>query len=158
MPNTTETNGRQGMTKNKAHPIFERGIPETFDELYAEHPLRAIHDKVSYENALEIVQALSGLDLNVDQDEYLETLGILINDYEEENLEILPNASPVEVLRFLKEDHNLSTRELGRILGKDESLGSKILTGERSITLEHAIKLAKYFGVKPQIFLDLRLK
>src|SRR5260221_5665680 len=107
MPNTTETNGRQGMTKNKAHPIFERGIPETFDELYADHPLRAIHDKVSYENALEIGEALSGLDLNVDQDEYLETLGILLNAYGEENLAILPNASPLQALRFLTADHTV---------------------------------------------------
>ncbi len=157
MLSTTEENGRQAMTNTKTHPVFENGIPDTFDKLCIEHPLRPIRDHVGHENALEVVLALAGLDLNDDQEDYLEALGTLVNEYEVKNLETLPQASPIEVLRHLVEDRNLSSRQVGRILGKDESLGSKILAGDRSITTEHAVKLAKYFSVKPEIFLNLRV-
>jgi HTH-type transcriptional regulator / antitoxin HigA len=145
------------MTKAKAHPVFENGIPNTYDRLFMEHPLRPIHDEVAHENALEIVQALAGLNLNADQEDYLEVLGTLVNEYEGNNLDTLPNAKPLEALKFLVADRKMSTRELGRVLGKDESLGSKILAGERSITPEHAVKLAKHFAVRPELFLNLSL-
>jgi HTH-type transcriptional regulator/antitoxin HigA len=106
---------------------------------------------------VEIIDALAGLNLNNDQEDYLELLGTLVNEYEESNLGTLPDAKPIEVIRYLLADHKLSTRELGRILGKDESLGSRILSGERFITPEHAVALAKYFGVSPYVFLDLRI-
>lgn len=144
------------MTNTKTNPIFENGIPDTFEKLCLEYPPRPIHDSVSHDNAVEIIDALSGLELNDDQEQFLELLGNLVNEYEKNNLETLPDANPLDVLRFLLEDHNISSRELGRILGKDESLGSKILSGDRSITPEHAIKLANRFGVRPEIFLDLR--
>jgi antitoxin component HigA of HigAB toxin-antitoxin module len=82
-------------------------------------------------------------------------ISMLVNEYEENNLDMLPQASHIDVLKFLVEEHNTSTRELGRILDKDESMGSKILSGERSITPEHAVKLAKHFSVRPEIFLNL---
>ncbi|MBV8102181.1 MAG: helix-turn-helix domain-containing protein [Verrucomicrobia bacterium] len=62
-----------------------------------------------------------------------------------------------DALRFLVEQNNITGRELARLLGKDESLGAKLLSGERSITVEHAVTLAKRFGVKPDIFLNLRI-
>jgi HTH-type transcriptional regulator / antitoxin HigA len=145
------------MTKTKANPIFENGIPDTFEKLCSEYPPRPIHDSESHDDAVEIIDALSGLKLNDDQEDYLEVIGTLINQYEENNLDILPSASPREVLAFLLDQNNITGRELGRILGKDESLGAKILSGERSITIEHAVALAKRFAVKPEIFLNLRI-
>ena len=60
-----------------------------------EHALRPIHDRVAHDNTIEIIDALSGLDLNDDQEDYLEVLGTLVNEYEHSNLEILPAASPI---------------------------------------------------------------
>ena len=64
-------------------------------------------------------------------------------------------ASPIDVLKLLLEQHKVSARELSRILGKDESLGSLILTGRRSITVEHSKMLGEHFNVKPSVFLGL---
>jgi antitoxin component HigA of HigAB toxin-antitoxin module len=58
-------------------------------------------------------------------------------------------------LRYLTQESHISSRELSRILGKDESLGAKILSGERKITVEHAKKLADRFKIKASAFLDL---
>jgi HTH-type transcriptional regulator/antitoxin HigA len=142
-------------TTKKANP-FPRGIPDTFTQLVCVWCPRAIHDKVEFNNAVEIVNALAGFDLNQEQEDYLETVSILVDDYDRKHHPQPVPAKPVEVLRHLVEDHNLSSRALGRILGKDESLGSKILSGGRAITVEHAMTLSKHFGVRPEIFLDLR--
>jgi hypothetical protein len=41
-------------------------------------------------------------------------------------------AAPLDVLRYLVKENNISSRELGRTLGVDETLGSKILSGQRN--------------------------
>jgi len=143
------------MIKSKAHRVFGNGIPDTFAKLCMEHLPRPIHDKVDHENALEVIRALAGLDLNADQADYFEALAIIVNDYEAKNLEILPASTPIEVLRYLVEQNGISTRELGRILGKDESLGGKILSEERNITVEHARTLSQRFNVKASVFLGV---
>ena len=135
---------------------FPKGIPETFAELVDVWVPRAIHDRRDFENAMEIIEAMAGLDLNAEQEDYLETISILADEYDHKNNPQPATAKPVQVLRHLVEDHNLSSRALGRILGKDESLGSKILAGERAITVDHAVTLAKHFGIRPEAFLDLR--
>ena len=144
------------MTKSKTTDrIFGDGIPNTFVKLCMVHIPRPIHDKAEYGNAMEIVHALAGLELNDEQEDYLETLSVMVNYFEEKQLEKLPKATPLEVLKYLVEANNISGRELGRILGKDESLGAKILSGERGITLDHAKKLAARFGIGPSAFLDI---
>ena len=45
--------------------------------------------------------------------------------------------------------------ELGRILGVDETLGTKLLSGERNITVQHAKKLGDRFAMHPTAFLNL---
>jgi antitoxin component HigA of HigAB toxin-antitoxin module len=143
------------MTRSKTYGVFERGIPESFEQLCMEHLLRPIHDKAGHENALEVIHALAGLELNPDQEDYFEVLAIIVNDYEAKNMGRLPSSNGVEVLRYLTQENHISSRELSRILGKDESLGAKILSGERKITVEHAKKLADRFKIKASAFLDL---
>ncbi len=65
-------------------------------------------------------------------------------------------SDPLEVLRYLVEENGVTTRKLGKILGVDHSVAARILTGERSITVEHAEKLGARFKVEPQLFLGLR--
>jgi len=44
--------------------------------------------------------------------------------------------------------------DLGGLLIVDTNIGSKILNGERSITVEHVRKLAARFNVRPELFVD----
>jgi HTH-type transcriptional regulator/antitoxin HigA len=144
-------------TTKRANP-FPRGIPETFDELVRVWVPKAIHDRVEFDNASEIINAMAGFDLNSDQEDHLETVSILADEYDRKHNRQPARAEPIEVLRHLVEEHNLSGRALGRVLGKDESLGSKILSGDRAITVDHAVTLAQYFGIGPEAFLRLRYK
>jgi len=44
--------------------------------------------------------------------------------------------------------------ERSRPLDVDASMGSKILKGDRSLTVEHVRKLAARFGVRAELFID----
>ncbi|OGT36646.1 MAG: hypothetical protein A3F11_11590 [Gammaproteobacteria bacterium RIFCSPHIGHO2_12_FULL_37_14] len=58
--------------------------------------------------------------------------------------------SPIEILRFLMDEHDLGQDDLPEI--GSQSLVSKILNGKRQLTLEHIHSLSKRFGVSPAIF------
>jgi HTH-type transcriptional regulator/antitoxin HigA len=59
------------------------------------------------------------------------------------------------MLKSLCREHRINTRQLGEVLGVDQSVATRILSGERSITVEHAKKLAARFHLMPSLFLDL---
>lgn len=57
----------------------------------------------------------------------------------------------VEVLKFLMDEHHLGQGDLPEI--GSQSLVSKILSGERQLTVEHIRGLARRFRVSPTVFL-----
>ena len=50
-------------------------------------------------------------------------------------------------IRDLREDNDKKQREIAEYLNCDQSLYSKFERGERSLPLDYAIKLAKYYNV-----------
>lgn len=82
--------------------------------------------------------------------EAIELLTLLIERYEEEHYPI-PDASPVEVLRFLIEQNGLSQRDLIPELGNEATV-SLVLSGKRPLTRDHIEKLSQRFNVSPAVF------
>jgi len=127
-------------------------VPRNYIELVRWFPLRPIHDRVDYENALEVVNALAAISsLTVDQADYLRVLVSQIKEYERARFGEIAQANPVSILEFLMEQHAMSASGLGRLLG-NRSLGSKILRGERALSLEHIRKLCRHFHVGADLF------
>ena len=129
-------------------------VPRTYEELVRLYPPRKIHDQIELENATEVADWLSLRAKNDAQLDYLELLGDLLDEYEAPT-RVERVADPIEMLRYLIEENQITTRQLGVILGVDHSVAARILTGERSITVEHAKKLGARFKVNPQLFLGL---
>ncbi|WP_269523038.1 helix-turn-helix domain-containing protein [Coraliomargarita parva] len=127
-------------------------LPTTYEGLFRIHTLKPIHDSVGYENACEILDALSGLELNKEQSEYLEVLSILVEAYEKDCGE-MAKVSGVDALRYLCEENNLSGSKLAEMLGVSRALGVKLLAGERNLTIAHIGKLAERFKVSPELFI-----
>jgi len=50
----------------------------------------------------------------------------------------------------------MSASDLARLLGVHTSMGSKILKGERSLTIEHVKKLAERFRASLLAFIDAK--
>ncbi len=72
-----------------------------------------------------------------------------IEAYEKEHYKS-KKASAIDMLKFFMEEHHLSQSDLPEI--GSQSLVSKILTGERQLTVEHIRRLAKRFNVSPAVF------
>ena len=135
--------------------VLPKQAPETYEELCQLHAPRPIHRREEYEIASKIVDWIAVRALNADQEDYAALMGDLVNAYEIEHFPQPAEASGLDVLKMLMQEHGLRARQLAELLAVDQSMGSKLLHGQRNITLEHAKKLGEFFGVKPTVFLDL---
>lgn len=135
-------------------PARSKALPTTIDGLVRMHPPLAIADEVAYANTMEIIDALTHLPkLSAGQAEYLNTLSILADAYEnEQEVMDFDATGPLEVLRELMAAREMSASDLGRLLG-ERSLGPKILNGQRDLSKAHIRKLAQHFGVSGELFL-----
>ena len=129
--------------------------PTSYEALARLYLPRKIHDAAAYQNAIEVVDWLAGRTLNPDQEDYLDLVSDLVFEYESELSKDDGRASPVELLNFLVEENEVTTRELGALLGIDHSAAARILKGQRSITPEHARKLGQRFAIRPSRCLGL---
>ena len=127
-------------------------LPKTFSELCRLHLPRPINDGVEYENTAQVVDRLATLaKLSVQQEEYLETLTILIEKYDRDNLAELAESDAIERLKRLMANREMSASDMGRVLG-NRSLGPAILRGDRAISKANAVKLGAYFKISPAAF------
>lgn len=131
-------------------------LPRRFDDLVRLMPPRAIIDDVHHENTLDMIDRLmAGGKLSKDQAAYMETLVQLVQAYEAEHHAIeTSDLGGIDSLKHLLAENGMKASDLARLLGVHVSMGSKILKGERSLTVEHLKKLAKRFRVRPELFID----
>ena len=115
---------------------------------------RPIHDKAGYENTVEIADVFAGSESEMtgDQNDYFDLLCDLIEKHEKETTPS-PEARSLDLLKHLVTEHSLTGADLSRILGKSLPLGPMILRGERKITADHAVRLARHFGLRADVFL-----
>jgi HTH-type transcriptional regulator / antitoxin HigA len=136
------------------HLSLPAEAPETYEELVRLYPPRPIHDQIELENATEAADWIALRAKNKDQLDYLDMLGDVLDKYENAGKPD-KTSSPLEVLNYLVEENDISTRELGKILGIDHSVAARILKGGRAITVEHAKSLGARFKMAPEAFLEL---
>lgn len=91
-----------------------------------------------------------GDNLNTAENELLELLTVLVEQYEDRHVAI-PDAPPVEALRELMAARGTSQAELAKLIGSRGDT-SEILNGKRSISKTIAKKLADHFHVFPAVF------
>jgi HTH-type transcriptional regulator/antitoxin HigA len=128
-------------------------MPDTYFEMVKEFPLTHIRDDSHLGEALKMIDALLRRDLDDGGHAYLDALTDLVEVYEDENVPI-PTAPPEDVLRELMSANRLSQQELAKKIGISQSTISAVLSGKRSLTSSHMIKLAEFFNVSPVVFLS----
>jgi HTH-type transcriptional regulator / antitoxin HigA len=131
-------------------------LPGRFEELVRVFPPQAIMDDVHCENALEVIDRLmASAKLTKGQASYLETLVQLVRVYESDRHAIeTSRLSALDALKHLLQENHMNASDLARLLGVHPTMGSKILRGERSMTLDHVRTLSARFKVNPQLFID----
>lgn len=79
----------------------------------------------------------------------METIGTLIASYEDQHVEEIP-ISPIQVLKHLMEDHQLTQGDMPEI--GSQGVVSEVLCGKRELNLRQIRSLSKRFGVSPIAF------
>jgi HTH-type transcriptional regulator/antitoxin HigA len=137
----------------KTRTLTHDDIPVTYAELVGLFMPRPLHDEVDYRNALAVLDAMAGFQMNADQEDYFEATATFVEKYESEHHAIdQARMTPVELVRSLMEEHGMSESDLGRLLG-DRSLGHRILSGERDLSKTHIRILAEHFALNPAALL-----
>lgn len=110
-----------------------------------------------YKSALELIDYLIEHD---DENPLIEFLSAKIESYERQHTDFVPfnqalESLPrgVEALRQLMKDYGLKQSDLREEIG-GKSLVSQILSGKRSLTVEHIRALALRFNVPTSLFID----
>ena len=131
-------------------------LPGRFENLVRLMPPQAIMREVQYERTLELIDRLMACTkLTKGQSLYLETLVQLVEAYEASHHEInTSDLTAIDMLKHLMQEQEMNASDLARLLGVHPSMGSKILKGERSLTVEHVKTLAQHFCVRAELFLN----
>lgn len=116
-------------------------------------PFLTIKNEADYDAAIERLNAL--LNQVGDNHEHplyslLETIGIVIHDYEEQHYPI-PVTTGADALAFLMEEHDLRQLDLPEI--GSQGVVSEILNGKRELNVRQIKALSKRFSVSPAVFI-----
>jgi HTH-type transcriptional regulator/antitoxin HigA len=144
------------MSIAKTNKKRQQALAGRFEQLVEVMPPQAIRNDAQYQRTLDMIDRLMARrKLTQGQALYLETLVQLVQAYEAEHYAIdTSDLRGLDSLRHLLAEHDWSASDLARLLGVHVSMGSKILKGQRSLTVDHLRKLAERFHVRPELFID----
>jgi HTH-type transcriptional regulator / antitoxin HigA len=143
------------MHKTKIHQTKSRKPARTGDaymDLVRRFPLKTIKNDEEHEEATGMISELMGRQLDSGAGDYLDTLLVLVNKYEDEHHAIGEAMTPQRAVRALMESNGLSQADIGRIIGS-ESAVSMFLKGDRDLSKAQIKKLAERFKVDASLFL-----
>ncbi len=112
------------------------------------------HSEKEYQALVKILDSLVdevGNNENHKLSPLMETIGNLIENYEEREHKI-KQASPVDALKYLMQEHGLKQSDLKEI--GSQGVVSEILAGKRSLNLEQIKKISNRFHVSPLVFIQ----
>lgn len=124
----------------------------SYTELLTSFPPRTIKSQKDLEKTQVVVDKL--LDkgqLSEAEEDYLDLLGILIHEYEQQQ-DLVSDIYGVDLLKALIAELNIKQKDLVPIF-KTESIVSDVINGKRKLTVEHIQKLGDFFKVSPAVFL-----
>jgi HTH-type transcriptional regulator/antitoxin HigA len=121
--------------------------------LIARFSISPIRNDVQHQQAVNIIGLLMGRALDPGSSDYLDTLIVLVNKYEDEHHS--PRGiklTPQEALKAIMNLNGLSQAQIGKIIGS-ESAVSMFLKGQRGLSKAHIKALVARFGVDAGLFL-----
>jgi len=131
-------------------------VPESFEQLCKILLPRPIHDEAENKEMIRVMDWIAVRAHNQDQFDYAKMLGNLVTEFEvSQKQRARGDLSGLELLKAVTESSGATQAELAKILGIEQGTMSKIMSGTRSITVDHAKRLGRRFKMRPEVFLDL---
>jgi HTH-type transcriptional regulator/antitoxin HigA len=122
------------------------------DHWAAVGPVLTIHDEREYDQAVVFLNSLLdevGTDESHPLYTLLDTLGTVMHAYGEEH-HPMPDATGVEVLAYLIEEHGLTQSDLPEV--GSQGVVSETLNGKRELNVRQIRALSQRFSVSPAAF------
>lgn len=119
-------------------------------------PLRPIRSEAELDRAEAMLhQLLDAPSLSAPEQDYLEILGNVIDEYERKShpIESLP---PNQMLAMSIESKGVTQTEVSRATGIPVSTISELIAQKREFNRAHIEKLCTYFGLDPKAFIQLQ--
>lgn len=133
----------------------EAAAGDRYLDLVRRFPLRPIRSEDELARAIAVVDSLVDRDeLDQDEQDYLDVLGDIVEKYEAEH-DPMPPVSDAEMLRHLIDARGTTQARVAEETGIAESTISAILAGKRGLNRRHIEILARYFKVKPGVFISV---
>lgn len=133
--------------------VTARKEPDSYMRLVRRFPLKPLKDDREHSQAVLIIEELMGRDLDRGAGDYLDTLILLTNKFEDEHH--TPGGismTPQQVLKAIMSANHMTQAQMGQIIGS-ESAVSMFLNGERSLSKSHIKALVTRFHVDAAMFL-----
>lgn len=130
-----------------------RSEADPYLDLIHRFPLKPIKDDHEHERAVEIIRELMGRKLENGASDYVDTLILLVNKYEDEN-HTPPGAdlSPQGALKAIMRANGMSQAQMGKVIGSESAI-SMFFRGERELSKSHIKAIVKRFRVDANLFL-----
>jgi HTH-type transcriptional regulator/antitoxin HigA len=113
---------------------------------------RIIHNDEELALYTEVLERLDSLEHpSAAEIDAIELLTLLVTSYEEQHYPI-PKATPVEVVRFLMDQHDLKNKDLVPQFGTDSAV-SMFLSGQRRLTVPQIKALSARFRLSADAFM-----
>jgi HTH-type transcriptional regulator/antitoxin HigA len=115
--------------------------------------LKPIKSEQDYQNALARLEVIFDAKRDSPEGDELEILGILIDQFENENFPIgLPD--PVEAIKFRMEQLGYSQSDLAKVIGL-KSRASKILSKKRKLSLDMIRQLHDKLNIPTDVLIQV---
>ena len=127
---------------------------EDYLRMVRRFPLRPLRNGKEYDIAASILDELVlRNNLSRGESDYLDALSTFIEAYDDKHFPITTkHLKPLDMLRFLMEQNDMSSADLGKLLGS-RSAASMILSGKRALSKTHVRKVAARFKLDAIAFL-----
>jgi antitoxin component HigA of HigAB toxin-antitoxin module len=143
------------LTKRKTIERRVRGgVSSNWLDLASDFSLRPVSSETAHDKAVKIILSLSSLErMNKAQQDYFDVLTDLVDKYESAHHAIdTSGVSVADTLLALMEANDMTASDLGRLLG-ERTIGHKVLTGKRRLTVDQIKTLSVRFCVSADLFI-----
>jgi HTH-type transcriptional regulator/antitoxin HigA len=125
---------------------------DRYMELVQELPLKTIHTEKELLRAEKMLHQLLDIEqLDGDEKDYLEVLGKLIKEFEDQRYP-MDGVTGAQLLAHLIESKGVSHRQVAQATGINETAISNLLAGRREFNRNHIERLSHYFRIRPDAF------
>jgi HTH-type transcriptional regulator/antitoxin HigA len=121
-------------------------------EISPKEIIKPIRNEADYDAALSKIEKLMDAVPGTPEYDLLEVLSLLVEKYEDDHY-VFDLPSPIEAIKYVMEEENLSPTDLGKIVG-GKSMASLILNKKRKLSLNMIRKLSHELKIPEKVLVQ----